>query len=65
MFIKVPLGNVSRDTWISNTPCYDPEIAPHVSQIYAFFLLLFSDQSQALHDTTASTVLLAKSTLAL
>lgn len=64
MFIKVPLGNVSRDTWISNTPCYDPEIAPRFSDL-CFFLLLFSDQSQALHDTTASTVLLAKSTLAL
>lgn len=64
MFIKVPLGNVSRDTWTSNTPCYDPEIAPHVSPDLCFFLL-FSDQSQASNDTTASTVLLAKSTLAL
>lgn len=72
MLIEFLLGNVSRATWISNTPCHNPEIAPCVSQIYGFlfvsfffFFLLFSDQSQALSYTTASTVLLAKSTLAL
>lgn len=55
MFIKVPLGNVSRDTWISNTPCYDPEIAPHVSQIYAFFCCCF--QIKAKHYMTQLQVL--------
>lgn len=64
MLIEIPLDNVSKANWISNTPCHNPEIAPCVSQIYGFFLL-FSDQSQALSYTTASTVLLAKSTLAL